>query len=324
MIEPSKHQPEPGPRHEAINISDFVYAATGARVRRLTMPDGAHWFPAVDVCKELGHTNTQKALSDHVPEEQRESLEILTGGYSLSVPAGREWRRDMNVISLQGLILLVNACTKPACLPFKQWVAEVIEAVQRNGSYSLAPAEVQPSGPDGPIAYAMPEQVAEAIVRLEERNLQLDEQFAATQHRALALQEQIAATQQEMVETQRTTLTVIAQAMERIANRLDALVPERSAPDAAAFSAQPTTETVLADWRERLSVTEDVWTVAVVIAPVLVEKGELRQPLEAIAARTGLSVHRVNECLRLLRKHACIHPMGAAEDGAPVYVLSRR
>lgn len=61
--------------------------------------------------------------------------------------------------------------------------------------------------------------------------------------------------------------------------------------------------------------TEDVWTVAVVIAPVLVEKGELRQPLEAIAARTGLSVHRVNECLRMLRKHACIHPRGATGTG---------
>ncbi|MFF5358081.1 BRO family protein [Streptomyces scabiei] len=320
MIEPSRHQPEPGPRHEAIDISDFVYAATGARVRRLTMPDGAHWFPAVDVCKELGHTNTQKALSDHVPEEQRESLETLTGGYSLSVPAGREWRRDMNVISLQGLILLVNACTKPACLPFKQWVAEVIEAVQRNGSYSLTPAEVQPSGHDGPIAYAMPEQVAEAIVRLEERNLQADEQLAVAQHRSIALQEQ-------MVELQTAALAaqqVMAQAMERIADRLDALALARPVPDTTTVSAQPTTETVLADWRERLSVTEDVWTVAVVIAPVLVEKGELRQPLEAIAGRTGLSVHRVNECLRLLRKHACIRPMGAAEDGAPVYVLNRR
>lgn len=68
--------------------------------------------------------------------------------------------------------------------------------------------------------------------------------------------------------------------------------------------------------------TEDVWTVAVVIAPVLVEEGELRQPLEVIAARTGLSVQRVNECLRMLRKHACIRQQSAAEDGAPVYVLN--
>ncbi|CAM5335764.1 Bro-N domain-containing protein OS=Streptomyces tendae OX=1932 GN=GUR47_20705 PE=4 SV=1 [Streptomyces tendae] len=83
----------------------------------------------------------------------------------------------------------------------------------------------------------------------------------------------------------------------------------------------PTTESVLAGWRQRLSVTEDVWTVALVIAPVLVEKGELREPLESIAARTGLSVRRVNECLRLLRTHACIRSRGGAEDGAPVYVL---
>ncbi|GGV69298.1 hypothetical protein GCM10010294_26010 [Streptomyces griseoloalbus] len=60
---------------------------------------------------------------------------------------------------------------------------------------------------------------------------------------------------------------------------------------------------------------------AVVIAPVLVEKGELSEPLESIAARTGLSVRRVNECLRLLREHACISSRGGAEDGAPVYVL---
>lgn len=61
MIEPSKHQPDPRVRQQdALDVGDFVYAATGARVRRLTTPDGTHWFPAVDVCKELGHTNSRK------------------------------------------------------------------------------------------------------------------------------------------------------------------------------------------------------------------------------------------------------------------------
>ncbi|WP_405894923.1 BRO family protein [Streptomyces sp. NBC_00104] len=326
MIEPSKHQPDPRTQQDALDVGDFVYAATGARVRRLTMPDGAHWFPAVDVCKQLGHTNSRQALSDHVPEEHREILETVTGAYGLSVPAGREWRRDLNLIDLQGLILLVSACTKPECAPFKQWVAEVIETIQREGSYSLEEAEVQPAEPGAPIAYAMPEQVAEAIVRLEERNLQADEQLAVAQHKSLALQQELLETQRTMLETQRATLgaqQAIAQAMERIANRLDTLALDRPAP-VPDFSAQPTTESVLADWRKRLSVTEDVWTVAVVIAPVLVQEGELRQPLEAIAARTGLSVHRVNECLRMLRKHACIQSRGAAEDGAPVYVLNQR
>ncbi|MGY5008071.1 BRO-N domain-containing protein [Streptomyces sp. 900105755] len=310
MNEPNK-QARPAGRREAIDVSDFVYAATGARVRRLTMPDGAHWFPAVDVCNRLGHTNPQKALSDHVPEDHREILETLTGGYGLSIPAGREWRRDLNVISLQGLILLVNACTKPACAPFKQWVAEVIETVQRDGSYRLEEAEVQPTEPGAPVAYAMPEQVADAIVRLEAHNLQLDEQFVSGQR--------------ELIELQRSTLAVqqaLVRAMERIADRLDDLVLERRKPYGPP-TALPTTESVLADWRRRLSVTEDVWTVAVVIAPVLVEKGELREPLESIAARTGLTVHRVNECLRLLRKHACIHSRGGSENGAPVYVLNQ-
>ncbi|KUM85898.1 MULTISPECIES: BRO-N domain-containing protein [Streptomyces] len=324
MNEPSK-RPEAGKRHEAIDVSDFVYAATGHRIRRLTMPDGSHWFPAVDVCRQLGHTNSRQALADHVPDDHRELLETVTGAYGLSVPAGREWRRDLNVISLQGLILLVNACTKPSCAPFKQWAAEVIETVQREGSYTLEEAEVQPSEPGAPIAYAMPEQVAEAIVRLEERNLQADEQFAAAQHKSIALQEAIVESQREMLETQRATLAAqqaMALAMERIADRLDSLALERPAPTAD-LSTLPTTESVLADWRQRLSVTEDVWTVAVVIAPVLVEEGQLRQPLESIAARTGLTVHRVNECLRLLRKHACIRSQGASEDGAPVYVLNR-
>ncbi|WP_405616449.1 Bro-N domain-containing protein [Streptomyces sp. NBC_00076] len=318
MIEPSKHQPDPRVQRDAIDVSDFVYAATGARVRRLTMPGGTHWFPAVDVCKELGHSNSRQALSDHVPEGHRDILETVTGAYGLSIPAGRESRRDLNLIDLQGLILLVNACTKPTCAPFKQWVAEVIETVQREGSYTLEKAEVQSADPGAPIAYAMPEQVAEAIVRLEAHNLQVDEELAGAQREALTVQK-------EMLEMQRATLATqqaIAQAMERIANRLDVMTLDRPAPTAD-FSAHPTTESVLAEWRQRLSVTSDVWAVAVVIAPVLVEQGELCQPLDSIAARTGLSVHRVNECLRLLRKHACIHSRGGTDDGAPVYVLNR-
>ncbi|WP_328372155.1 Bro-N domain-containing protein [Streptomyces sp. NBC_00445] len=318
MIEPSKHEPNSRAHQDAIDVSDFVYAATGARVRRLTTPDGTHWFPAVDVCKKLGYTTPRKALLDHVPEEHREILETVTGSHCLSIPAGREWRRDLNLIDLQGLILLVSGCTKPDCEPFKRWVAEVIKTVQREGSYSLEEAEVQPDEPGAPIAYAMPEQVADAIVRLEAHNLQVDEELAAAQHEALAVQK-------EMLEMQRATLAAqqtIAQAMDRIATRLDVLALDRPAPTAPQ-SAHPSTEAVLADWRQRLSVTSDVWAVAVVIAPVLVEEGELHQPLASIAARTGLSVHRVNECLRLLRKHACIHSRGAGEDGEPIYVLER-
>jgi prophage antirepressor-like protein len=284
------------------------------------MPDGSHWFPAVDVCKRLGHSNSRQALADHVPDAHRDILETVTGAYGLSVPAGRQWRRDLNLIDLQGLIRLVNACTKPACEPFKQWVAEVIEAVQRDGSYRLREAEVQPAAPGAPLAYAMPEQVADAIVRLEAHNLEVDEELAVARRASLEVQREMLAAQHATLAAQNT----IAQAMERIANRLDTLAVTRPAPaPGAAAGARTSLEEVLADWRHRLAVTEDVWALAVVIAPVLVETGELREPLESLAARTGLTVRRVNECLRLLRKHACIRSRGGTEKGAPVYVLNR-
>ncbi|MBX7555124.1 DNA-binding protein [Streptomyces sp. tea 10] len=179
---------------------------------------------------------------------------------------------------------------------------------------------MQPAEPGAPIAYAMPEQVAEAIVRLEAHNLQVDEELAIAQRESVVVQRELLATQKSAPAVQQA----MVRAMERIADRLDLLALGHPVPPPDASTALPTTASVLADWRQRLSVTEDVWAVAVVIAPVLVDKGELREPLESIAARTGLSVRRVNECLQLLRRrHACIRPHGGAEDGAPVYVLNR-
>lgn len=261
-------------QHEAIDIGDFVYGATGARIRRLTMPDGSHWFPAVDVLGKLGYTNPRKTLKDHVPEAHRDILETVTGRYSLSVPAGRQWRRDLQLVDRHGLILLVIGCTKPSCLPFKQWVSEVIVTIQSTGTYTLPRAEVRPvatAATAAPVAYAMPEQVADAIVRLEERNIRLDEQFAAVQRETLETLE----TRREMVIDHQAT----ARAMERIADRLDTLVADRP----AAPPPRTTADSVLADWKSRMSVTEDVWAVAVTIAPALAAEGELRQSLESIA-----------------------------------------
>lgn len=306
-------------QRDAIDISDFVYGATGARIRRLTMPDGSHWFPAADVCRELGHTNSRKALNDHVPAEHRDFLESVTGRYSLSIPAGREWRRDLHLIDLHGLIRLVSGCTTPSCLPFKEWVTEVISIIQQSGSYTLVKAEVQPVDATAPAAYAMPAQIADAIVRLEERNIRLDEEFAAVQRERLAMERASLDLRRESLAAQQSA----AEAMERIVDRLDAVLSDRPTPPAVPPQRpRPTADSLLADWKTRMAVTEDVWAVAVTIAPTLAEEGEMRQPLESIAARTGLSVHRVNECLRFMRKHACIRSAGGAEDGAPVYVLN--
>ncbi|WP_329219204.1 Bro-N domain-containing protein [Streptomyces sp. NBC_01485] len=307
MYEQNNTQPpdQSAAQQDAIEISDFVYAATGARVRRLTMPDGTHWFPAVDVCRNLGYAHVGSTLRNIADAANFDSVESVLQRHTLSIPAGREWRRDMNLVNLQGLILLVNACTKPESQPFKTWVSEVIATIQRDGSYSLEPAPVQPA-PTGGTAYLMPDQVADAIVRLEERNIRADEMLLAFQEERTDLLRQLTHSQ-----------NLMADALRDIAEALRS-PGDRSRP---VSDTRPTPQEILATWKAKnLVVTEDVHAVATLLAPALAH-GEARYRVEEIATRTGLSHDRVHDCLRMLLKRGCVRQTGCTPDGAPVYVL---
>ncbi|QQN78509.1 BRO-N domain-containing protein [Streptomyces sp. XC 2026] len=301
---------QPVPHHDAIDIGDFVFAATGARVRRLTTPEGEHWFPAADVCRELGYTTTRKALNDHVPERFRRPLETVTGGHSSRKIAGQNWRRNLQMVNLQGLLLLVTGFTKPACEPFKEWMLDVIVTIQREGSYSLPAAELQPAAPGAPVAYAVPAQVADAIVRLEERALRDDAALAALQREANAAR-------REMADALRSVADVLGGIRDRLGPAPAPRVPrQRTAPRARERGA----EELLAGWRERLTVTDDVWAVAVLLAPALVTDGQVNWSVDEIAARTGLSSARVHDSLRFLLRRHCIRQIGILHN-APVYAL---
>lgn len=286
-------------RRDAIEISDFVYAATGARVRRLTTPDGTHWFPAVDVCKNLGYAHVGSTLRNIADTANFDSVESVLQRHTLDIPAGREWRRDMNLVNLQGLILMVNACTKPEAQPFKLWVSEVIATVQQEGSYSLEPAPVQPAAA-AHTAYVMPHQVVDAIVRLEVRNIQADELLAAAAKEQNFLLRQISASQ-----------NTIAEALKDIAWTLKGRQPDPNL----------TPQQLLSDWKAKnLVFTEDVHAVAAYLAPALV-RGSASHRIEAIASGTGLTRARVHDCLRTLLKRGCMRQTGCSAEGAPVYVL---
>nr|WP_306663561.1 Bro-N domain-containing protein [Streptomyces sabulosicollis] len=249
------------------------------------MPDGEHWFPTVDVCAELGHTNPRKALADHVQAGGKSTLENVTSRYGLSIPAGREWRRDLHLVNLQGLIQLVNGCTKPACLPFKQWVSRVIATVQREGSYALEVSEVSRPTP--------PSELMDAIVRLEMRTERFHTEVLDSLHRSEQAWSQI----------------------------LDALGCRPGAePEADKRELRLRTEDLFARWKARLSITEDVWAVAVYILPTLAEAGQVGHSLETLSARTGLTRQRVHDCLRFLQEHRCIRQNGLTDNGNPVYV----
>ncbi|MFG3232688.1 Bro-N domain-containing protein [Streptomyces antibioticus] len=286
-----------GQRQDAIDINDFVFAATGARVRRLTMPDGEHWFVAADVATELGYANTRQALDWHVAATFQSTLDDLArtvyGADGSSKIAGHGLKKSMRMVTLQGLVALVNGCTKPECDSFKAWVSEVIATIQRDGSYSLEPAAVQPA-PSGSTAYVMPDQVADAIVRLEERNIRADEMILAFQ------------------KEQNDLLRQMTDALKDIAGALRSPGPR---------SPEVTPADLLATWRTKnLIVTDDVHSVAAVLAPALL-RGEAHYRIEEIATRTGLPHERVHDCLRMLLKRGCMRQTGCASDGAPVYVL---
>jgi len=301
------------PQQDAIDINDFVFAATGARVRRLTLTDGTHWFPAMDVAGNLGYSNTRDAVQSMVAQQHVTTLGDIarTVGQSDATRniAGHGLRKTMKMVNLQGLIQLVNGCTKPESQPFKDWVSEVIETIQLDGSYALDRAPVQPA-PTGGTAYAMPRQVADAIVRLEERNIRTDEMLTAFQREQNHLLRQINRSQ-----------SVMADALQDIAASLKR--PDvHSDSSGAAPEPKQTARDLLAIWKARnLVVTEDVHSVAACLAPALV-RGEASYHLEEIATRTGLSQERVNDCLRMMLKRGCVRQRGCTPDGAPVYVLS--
>ncbi|MGW3416819.1 BRO-N domain-containing protein [Streptomyces phaeochromogenes] len=341
MYEQNNMRPDSAaaPRQDAIDINDFVFAATGARMRRLTTPGGEHWFPATDVAGNLGYANTRQALQMHVAANcQRRLSEFAQGVYTadtLSKLAGHRLQKSMKMVNLKGLVALVNGCTKPECAPFKAWVTEVIETLQRTGSYSLQPAPVQPT-PDNATAYVMPQQIADAIVRLEERNIRADElllafqeergellrQISDSQHAMAETQRQISDSQHAMVETQRQicrSQNVMAEALQQIA---EALKPShgRHRPTAAP-EPELTPQQLLATWKAKnLVVTGDVHAVAAYLAPALL-RGGARYPLEEIATRTGLPQERVHDCVRMLLRRGCVRQTGCAPDGAPIYVL---
>ncbi|WP_367322073.1 Bro-N domain-containing protein [Streptomyces sp. HUAS ZL42] len=329
MYEQDNTPPDPSAAEsqDAIDINDFVFAATGARVRRLTLPDGEHWFPAADVATNLGYANTRQALLWHVAADcTRRLSEIAQGVYpvdALSKLAGHRLQKSMKMVNLRGLVALVNGCTKPECAPFKTWVCEVIATLQRDGSYSLEPAPVQPA-PSGGTAYLMPQQVADAIVRLEERNIRADEASIVAQAERIEemrrTNEQLSRTNDLLADSHRAQ-TSMADALHRIADTLDR-VADRFQP-AAAEGGKPsmTPQELLAVWRAKnLVVADDVHAVAAYLAPALV-RGAVRCRMEEVATRTGLTLERVRDCVRMLLKRGCTRQSGCTADGTPVYVL---
>ncbi|WP_435974965.1 BRO-N domain-containing protein [Streptomyces sp. Qhu_M48] len=272
---------------DAIDIDDLVYAATGAPLRRLTAPDGTHWFPVVDVAKRLGYAGTREALRTVVlPDTCLTSARELTGDGEFPGRCGI--RASTRMVSLQGLVQLVGACRKPEAGPFRAWTAEVIAAIQRYGGYGLEPSPVH-------TGFVLPPELVDVLVRLDG---QFDEGAAGyAEHTEYA----------ELLRETRRSLSRVAESLERLA------VPRQRTGAVVALTPQELVES----W----ALTGDVWVVATCLAPALV-RGGVRYRAQDVTRRTGLSRERVRDCVRLLVERGCMREVGGPDaDGARIYVL---
>ena len=88
--------------------------------------DGAPWFVGRDVAAALGYQNPQRAIRDHVDEEDKGVTEMVTPGGRQTVP----------IINESGLYSLIMSSKLPGAKRFKRWVtAEVLPSIRKHGAY---------------------------------------------------------------------------------------------------------------------------------------------------------------------------------------------
>lgn len=88
--------------------------------------DGEPWLVGKDVAEALGYTNPQKAIRDHVDDEDKGVNESFTVNGTQGI-----------LINESGLYSLVLSSKLPTARKFKRWVtSEVLPSLRRHGLYA--------------------------------------------------------------------------------------------------------------------------------------------------------------------------------------------
>ncbi|MGL9767136.1 BRO family protein [Enterococcus sp. DIV0806c] len=84
------------------------------------------YFVGKDVAEVLGYSNTQKAILNHVDEEDKGVTKWDTLG----------GKQNMTIINESGLYSLILKSKLPSAKKFKRWVtSEVLPTIRKNGAY---------------------------------------------------------------------------------------------------------------------------------------------------------------------------------------------
>lgn len=141
---------------------------------RTVQVNGEPWFVGKDVATVLGYANTQKAVRDHVDEEDKLTERFVLSGQN----------REVIVINESGLYSLILSSNLPNAKQFKRWVTnEVLPSIRKHGAY-------------------MTEQTLERALTSPDFLIELATQLKAEQEQRKQLETTVAVQEQQIAELQ--------------------------------------------------------------------------------------------------------------------------
>lgn len=109
-----------------MELQVFSNAELG-EVRTLVI-DGEVMFVGKEVADILGYSNTQKAIRDHVDEDDKLTERIVLSGQN----------REAVFINESGLYSLIISSKMPNAKKFKRWITtEVLPSIRKHGVYAV-------------------------------------------------------------------------------------------------------------------------------------------------------------------------------------------
>lgn len=129
--------------------------------------DNKPYFVGKDIAEALGYENTQKAIKDHVDEEDKKMGEQNVTPYILDNLGRKQYPIYINE---SGLYSLIMASKLPNAKKFKRWVtAEVLPSIRKNGGYIVGQENLSDEE-------LLKKAILVATRKIEEKDKQLEEQ----------------------------------------------------------------------------------------------------------------------------------------------------
>lgn len=124
------------PASEKGSVNIFSNPEFGT-VRTITI-NGEIWFVAKDAASILGYENTNKAILDHVDDDDKKMVYMSDlQHHNESLPDNMK-RSKVVIINESGLYSLILRSNMPKAKGFKKWVtSEVLPSIRITGSYSV-------------------------------------------------------------------------------------------------------------------------------------------------------------------------------------------